>query len=78
MRASRMLFVVSAGNGNEKGIGEDTDQKPDYPSWLRSWECRSVRSIGCTHKAKTPQGNSLVLIQTQWQNALFGDFEIDL
>ena len=32
MRASRMLFVVSAGNGNEKGIGEDTDQKPDYPS----------------------------------------------
>lgn len=47
-------------------------------NWLRSWECRSVRSIGYTHKAKTPQGNSLVLIQTQWQNALFGDFEIDL
>ena len=47
-------------------------------NWLRSWECRSVRSTGCTHKAKTPQGNSLVLIQTQWQNALFGDFEIDL
>ena len=24
--------MVSAGNGNAKGIGEDTDQKPDYPS----------------------------------------------
>ena len=32
MRDSKMLFVVSAGNGNAKGIGEDTDQKPDYPS----------------------------------------------
>lgn len=42
MRASRMLFVVSAGNGNEKGIGEDTDQKPDYPS---SFDLDNVISV---------------------------------
>lgn len=42
MRASKMLFVVSAGNGNAKGIGEDTDQKPDYPS---SFDLDNVISV---------------------------------
>lgn len=42
MRDSRMLFVVSAGNGNAKGIGEDTDQKPDYPS---SFDLDNVISV---------------------------------
>ena len=42
MRASKMLFVVSAGNGDAKGIGEDTDQKPDYPS---SFDLDNVISV---------------------------------
>lgn len=42
MRESKMLFVVSAGNGNAKGIGEDTDQKPDYPS---SFDLDNVISV---------------------------------
>lgn len=32
MRESKMLFVVSAGNGDSKGIGINIDEKPDYPS----------------------------------------------
>lgn len=42
MRESKMLFVVSAGNGDAKGIGEDTDQKPDYPS---SFDLDNVISV---------------------------------
>ncbi|MEQ2563640.1 S8 family peptidase [Ventrimonas sp. CLA-AP-H27] len=42
MRDSKMLFVVSAGNGDAKGIGEDTDQKPDYPS---SFDLDNVISV---------------------------------
>ena len=34
--------MVSAGNGNEKGIGEDTDQKQDYPS---SFDLDNVISV---------------------------------
>lgn len=32
MRDSRMLFIVAAGNGDEKGVGIDIDATPDYPS----------------------------------------------
>ncbi|MCD8370358.1 MAG: S8 family serine peptidase [Clostridiales bacterium] len=32
MRDSKMLFVVSAGNGDSNGIGINIDEHPDYPS----------------------------------------------
>lgn len=32
MRESGMLFVIAAGNGDNKGIGIDIDATPDYPS----------------------------------------------
>lgn len=32
MRDSKMLFIVAAGNGDNKGIGIDIDSAPDYPS----------------------------------------------
>lgn len=42
MRESKMLFVVSAGNGDARGIGENTDEKPDYPS---SFDLDNVISV---------------------------------
>lgn len=32
MRESKMLFVVSAGNGDGSGNGVNTDERPDYPA----------------------------------------------
>ena len=37
-----MLFVVSAGNGNSKGVGINIDEKPDYPS---SYQLDNVISV---------------------------------
>ena len=42
MRESKMLFVVSAGNGDADGIGINIDEKPDYPS---SFDLDNVISV---------------------------------
>ena len=39
-----ILFVTAAGNGGDDGIGDDVDQKPDYPSaWSK--EVSSIISV---------------------------------
>lgn len=40
-----MLFVVSAGNGDDKGIGADNDVTPDYPSGFRLDNIISVANL---------------------------------
>ncbi|MDD3253984.1 MAG: S8 family peptidase [Lachnospiraceae bacterium] len=42
MRDSKMLFVVSAGNGDSRGVGINIDEKPDYPS---SYQLDNVISV---------------------------------
>ena len=42
---SPMLFVVAAGNGDELGIGYDTDQKPVYPADYASDNIISVANL---------------------------------
>ena len=42
---SSMLFVVAAGNGNERGIGYDTDQNPVYPADYASENIISVANL---------------------------------
>lgn len=45
MANSAMLFVVAAGNGNEQGIGYDTDQSPVYPASYASENIISVANL---------------------------------
>ena len=42
---SSMLFVVAAGNGDERGIGYDTDQNPVYPADYASENIISVANL---------------------------------
>lgn len=48
MAASSMLFVVAAGNGDENGIGYDTDQKPVYPASFDADNILSVANLDFT------------------------------
>jgi len=45
MRDSKMLFVVSAGNGDKEGIGIDVEGHPDYPSSFRLDNMISVANL---------------------------------
>ena len=45
MAASRMMFVVAAGNGDENGIGYDTDTRPVYPASFPSDNIISVANV---------------------------------
>ncbi|MCD8223724.1 MAG: S8 family serine peptidase [Clostridiales bacterium] len=45
MRESNMLFVVAAGNGDELGYGQNTDENPDYPSSFHLPNIISVASL---------------------------------
>lgn len=45
MRDSKMLFVVSAGNGDEEDIGYNIDKVPDYPSSFSSDNIISVANL---------------------------------
>lgn len=48
IKASKMLFVVAAGNGDEKGKGYDTDAKPVYPAAYPEDNIISVANLNFT------------------------------
>lgn len=43
--ASKMLFVVAAGNGDARGVGYDTDARPVYPASFASDNIISVANL---------------------------------
>lgn len=45
MRDSNMLFVISAGNGDQNAVGIDIDRVPDYPSSYRLPNAISVANL---------------------------------
>lgn len=45
MRDSNMLFIISAGNGDQNNIGIDIDRYPDYPSSYRLPNAISVANL---------------------------------